>query len=275
MVLLLTRPLRPLLSHPPHLYALSRIVQLLPRHAMSTSSKATPSSTGPTIKASAGEDETALVAAVRALTTKEDGGRWTVVEGGKGLRRGFRFKSFGVCWVSVSLFLPLISGFLWRAFGWRRGRRKGGGAGCFHYGLFSMKSSQSFASLAGDSTRPLPLITFRFSCSLIPILSSPLSCSIPPSPPSLRFAFPPPERQRVAPPTPNTTPPTKRPTFQDFMNTIAAECKVRRHHPEWTNTYNRTTITWTTHKPEGLSTKDVEMAEFCDRVGGEVGEIVE
>lgn len=56
-----------------------------------------------------------------------------------------------------------------------------------------------------------------------------------------------------------------------FMDTVAQECKVQRHHPEWSNLYNRVTVEWTTHRPEGLSIKDVEMAEFCDRVAGEIG----
>ncbi|KAJ4334741.1 hypothetical protein N0V87_006650 [Didymella glomerata] len=54
-----------------------------------------------------------------------------------------------------------------------------------------------------------------------------------------------------------------------FMDTVAQECKVQRHHPEWSNLYNRVTIEWTTHRPEGLSVKDVDMAEFCDRTASE------
>jgi 4a-hydroxytetrahydrobiopterin dehydratase len=57
------------------------------------------------------------------------------------------------------------------------------------------------------------------------------------------------------------------------MDTVAQECKKRKHHPEWTNIYNRTHVRWTTHNPEGLSAKDVEMATFCDRVGAEKGEV--
>ena len=56
-----------------------------------------------------------------------------------------------------------------------------------------------------------------------------------------------------------------------FMDTVAQECKVQRHHPEWSNLYNRVMIEWTTHRPEGLSTKDVDMAEFCDRTASEIG----
>jgi 4a-hydroxytetrahydrobiopterin dehydratase len=56
-----------------------------------------------------------------------------------------------------------------------------------------------------------------------------------------------------------------------FMSIIAEECKVKRHHPSWSNLYNEVSIEWTTHKPEGLSIKDVEMAEFCDRTATEIG----
>ncbi|KAI6993589.1 hypothetical protein KC363_g320 [Hortaea werneckii] len=64
-------------------------------------------------------------------------------------------------------------------------------------------------------------------------------------------------------------------TTWDFMNAIATECKRTRHHPEWSNVYNRTQILWTTHSPAGLSGRDTEMARFCDRVAGEMGEVVE
>ena len=57
------------------------------------------------------------------------------------------------------------------------------------------------------------------------------------------------------------------------MNTVAAECKKAKHHPEWTNVYNRTHIRWTTHSPEGLSGKDTRMARFCDGAAGEAGEV--
>ena len=57
------------------------------------------------------------------------------------------------------------------------------------------------------------------------------------------------------------------------MNQVAAECKKQRHHPEWTNIYNKTHIRWTTHNPEGLSSKDTSMARFCDQTGEEFGEL--
>jgi 4a-hydroxytetrahydrobiopterin dehydratase len=55
------------------------------------------------------------------------------------------------------------------------------------------------------------------------------------------------------------------------MSVVAEECKAKRHHPSWHNLYNRVEIEWTTHNPEGLSIKDVEMAEFCDSAANTIG----
>lgn len=66
----------------------------------------------------------------------------------------------------------------------------------------------------------------------------------------------------------------KWPEEQEFMNLVAAECAVQKHHPEWSNVYNTTFIRWTTHSPPGLSEKDVVMVRFCDEKAGECGEVV-
>lgn len=76
------------------------------------------------------------------------------------------------------------------------------------------------------------------------------------------------------------------------MNIVAAECAVKKHHPEWSNVslshdfsekfllmaenyqvYNTTFIRWTTHSPPGLSEKDILMARFCDEKAEECGEV--
>lgn len=49
-----------------------------------------------------------------------------------------------------------------------------------------------------------------------------------------------------------------------FMTEVAIEAERRNHHPEWSNVYQRVTITWTTHDVDGLSTLDLEMARFTD-----------
>lgn len=61
------------------------------------------------------------------------------------------------------------------------------------------------------------------------------------------------------------------------MSEIAAECNKPqyRHHPEWSNVYNFTRVRWTTHWPEGISGKDLEMARFCDEVARRWGEVEE
>lgn len=57
------------------------------------------------------------------------------------------------------------------------------------------------------------------------------------------------------------------------MDHIAAECKKQKHHPEWSNVYNKTHIRWTTHNPEGLSRKDTAMARFCDEAAKQFKEL--
>ncbi|TVY33665.1 putative pterin-4-alpha-carbinolamine dehydratase, partial [Lachnellula subtilissima] len=59
----------------------------------------------------------------------------------------------------------------------------------------------------------------------------------------------------------------------EFMDTVASECVVQKHHPEWSNVYNTAFIRWTTHSPPGLSEKDMLMARFCDEVAGRCGEV--
>lgn len=54
---------------------------------------------------------------------------------------------------------------------------------------------------------------------------------------------------------------------------MADECKAQNHHPEWGNVYNEVVVRWTTHRPRGISSKDIHMAKFCDRTAAELGEI--
>ncbi len=46
------------------------------------------------------------------------------------------------------------------------------------------------------------------------------------------------------------------------MNVVAAECKVQKHHPEWSNVYNKVEITLSTHEAKGLTERDVKLATF-------------
>ncbi len=56
-----------------------------------------------------------------------------------------------------------------------------------------------------------------------------------------------------------------------FMCRVALIAERMDHHPEWANVYNRVTITLTTHDADGLSERDVRMAEAIDRVLGTDG----
>ncbi|CAK7565548.1 MAG: hypothetical protein SEPTF4163_003465, partial [Sporothrix epigloea] len=58
----------------------------------------------------------------------------------------------------------------------------------------------------------------------------------------------------------------------DFMTSVALQCKLNNHHPEWSNVYNTTYIRWTTHHSgPGLTYKDIALAEMCDEFGRAFG----
>ncbi|CAM1511350.1 Fc.00g088630.m01.CDS01 [Cosmosporella sp. VM-42] len=59
----------------------------------------------------------------------------------------------------------------------------------------------------------------------------------------------------------------------DFMTAVSLQCKIKNHHPEWSNVYNTTFIRWTTHNPQGLSEKDVQLATACDELAAQFGEL--
>ena len=51
-----------------------------------------------------------------------------------------------------------------------------------------------------------------------------------------------------------------------FMTRIALYAEKINHHPEWSNVYNRVSITLTTHSCTGLSALDQKMARLIDRL---------
>jgi len=50
-----------------------------------------------------------------------------------------------------------------------------------------------------------------------------------------------------------------------FMTRVALLAEKLDHHPEWFNVYNKVQVTLSTHDLNGLSTYDVQMAQFMDQ----------
>ena len=63
---------------------------------------------------------------------------------------------------------------------------------------------------------------------------------------------------------------TRRFKFDDFaqafgfMASVAIIAEKMDHHPEWSNVYNRVDILLTTHDADGLSERDVALAEAIE-----------
>ncbi|ORX90828.1 transcriptional coactivator/pterin dehydratase [Basidiobolus meristosporus CBS 931.73] len=51
-----------------------------------------------------------------------------------------------------------------------------------------------------------------------------------------------------------------------FMSRVALRADKVDHHPEWFNVYNKVEVTLSTHDCQGLSIRDIELANFCDTV---------
>lgn len=51
-----------------------------------------------------------------------------------------------------------------------------------------------------------------------------------------------------------------------FMTQVALLAEKMDHHPEWSNVYNRVEILLTTHDCDGLSARDVTLAQAIDRL---------
>lgn len=55
------------------------------------------------------------------------------------------------------------------------------------------------------------------------------------------------------------------PDFQQawqFMSRIAAEAERINHHPDWSNSYHKVTITLQTHEAKGVTKLDLNLASF-------------
>lgn len=50
-----------------------------------------------------------------------------------------------------------------------------------------------------------------------------------------------------------------------FMTEIALRAEKMNHHPEWSNVYNKVSITLTTHDAGTLTEKDQKLAAFINK----------
>jgi len=51
-----------------------------------------------------------------------------------------------------------------------------------------------------------------------------------------------------------------------FMSRVALLAEAQDHHPEWSNVYNRVSVTLTTHDCKGLSARDLRLARDIDGI---------
>ncbi|KAJ5618410.1 hypothetical protein N7528_007053 [Penicillium herquei] len=58
-----------------------------------------------------------------------------------------------------------------------------------------------------------------------------------------------------------------------FVNLIAAESSAKKHHPTMTVRIGSVDVHWTTHRPRGLTHKDIDLARHCDRGAGLMGAV--
>lgn len=51
-----------------------------------------------------------------------------------------------------------------------------------------------------------------------------------------------------------------------FMSRVALLAEKQDHHPEWSNVWNRVSITLSTHDAGGLSQRDIALARAIDQL---------
>ena len=53
-----------------------------------------------------------------------------------------------------------------------------------------------------------------------------------------------------------------------FMTAVALEAEKANHHPEWSNVYNKVSITLSTHSAGGITQMDFDLASKIDVIFG-------
>jgi 4a-hydroxytetrahydrobiopterin dehydratase len=53
-----------------------------------------------------------------------------------------------------------------------------------------------------------------------------------------------------------------------FMTRAALVAEKLDHHPEWFNVYKTVDVTLSTHEAEGVTERDVKLAEAMDKIAG-------
>jgi 4a-hydroxytetrahydrobiopterin dehydratase len=51
-----------------------------------------------------------------------------------------------------------------------------------------------------------------------------------------------------------------------FMTRVAIKAQEMDHHPEWFNVYNKVAITLSTHEANGVTERDIRLAQFIDGI---------
>ena len=51
-----------------------------------------------------------------------------------------------------------------------------------------------------------------------------------------------------------------------FMTAFGIEAEKKDHHPDWSNSYNKVTITLYSHEADGITQTDFDLAERADQL---------
>ena len=55
-----------------------------------------------------------------------------------------------------------------------------------------------------------------------------------------------------------------------FMTAVALAAEKMDHHPDWTNVYNRVSISLWTHDADGITKSDLELAQQIEKIASKL-----